>query len=196
MTNSLVGCWITEDYFNSINEFKSPQKAQDGSLFFVIYDTTRNETMMIYNFHEGAPQSLKDIQVISPTTIKLADKIFVRINALPKENNYRILEEILFKGRYTTTEGEKVEFKNNGQVEGLGNFHFYSALIDYYDEGRQVDQVLFWKESKDKSEYYGFEFKADTLELYKLHCLEFDGTSNACGVVEFGQLIYKLYKTK
>jgi len=196
-TNPLEGCWISEDYFNSIKEFKSPLKAQNGSLFFVISDTTHNEVMMSYNFHEGAPETLNNLQIISPTKIKLADKNFVRINPLHREYDYyRILEEILFKGRYTTTEGKRIEFKNNGQVEGLEEFHFYEPLIDYFDEGCQVDQIRFMKESREFGEYYGFKFKADTLELYKLHCLEFDSVSKMCGVVEFGQLIYRLHKTE
>ena len=195
-TISFAGSWICEDYFKNINEFKSPMKAQDGSMFIFISDTALKEAMMIYNFHEGAPQSLDSIQFLSPTKIKLAGKTFLKINPIQIEyGSYRILEEILFKGSYTNAEGKNVEFKNNGQVEGLDNFHFYSPSIDYFDAGMQVDQVQFGTSEKELSPF-GFKFNKDTLELYKLNCLTFDSTDKRCVEVENGQLAYKLWRTK
>lgn len=222
---SFGGYWLGEDYFNSIREFKSPKKAQDGSEFLFIPDRTLKQTMMIYNFHEGNPQltilkngpkyqiwtlqndsiseafdvlqefSSNEIQVFSPTKIKIGNKNFVKINPFPTKDNFKILEEILFKGQYTNAEGKNIEFKNNGELIGLDSFHYYSPNNDYFDEGEQVDQISLVKSEKDL-DWFGFKFKNDTLELYKLKCITYDSTSHGCGEVEFGQLTYKLWKKK
>ncbi|MEO8146081.1 MAG: hypothetical protein ABI723_00525 [Bacteroidia bacterium] len=216
-TVSFAGYWLSEEYFKSITEFKSPKKAQDGCQFIVIPDKTLKQTIMIYNFHEGGPflkilknkysyemwemqddslnSRLSEIQIVSPTKIKIGDRNFVKINSIERDDNYLVLEEILFKGHYITAEGKNIEFKNNGQVEGLGIFYYYNPIVDYFDEGMQVDQVRFGK-SKEDNEYFGFTFNTDTLEIYKLKCLVFDSTSGNCAEVEFGQLIYKLWRKK
>ena len=214
-TVSFSGCWLSEDYYNSIRQFNSPKKAQDGSQFIVIPDKTLQQTIMIYNFHEGGPflkilkhgndyeiwevqddsltQRLSTIEVLSATKIKLGDKTFVKINPLKNQDTEQILEEILFKGQYTNSNGKTIEFKPNGQVIGLDNFHFYDPIIDYFDEGMQVDQIRLGN-SQTELDYYGFKFQGNTLELFKLNCIEFDSTSKNCGVVEYGQLIHKLWR--
>ena len=214
-TVSFSGCWLSEDYYNSIREFNSPKKAQDGSQFMVVPDRTLQQTIMIYNFHEGGPflkilkhgdnyeiwevqddsltQQLYTIEVISETEIKLGDKIFVKINPLKNQDTQQILEEILFKGQYTNSDGKTIEFKSNGQLIGLDNFKFYDPIIDYFDAGMQVDQVGLGSSQKDLG-WYGFKFNKDTLELYTLNCLTFDSTDNRCVEVDYGQLTYKLWR--
>ncbi len=214
-TVSFSGCWLSEDYYNSIREFSSPKRAQDGSQFMVIPDRTLQQTIMIYNFHEGGPfleilkhannyeiwevqddsltQRLSSVEVISATKIKLDGKTFVKINPVKTQDTEQILEEILFKGQYTNSDGKTIEFKNNGQVVGLDNFKYYEPIIDYFDAGMQVDQVGFGVSQKDLG-WYGFKFNKDTLELYKLNCLTFDSTDNRCVEVDYGQLTYKLWR--
>ena len=123
----------------------------------------------------------------------MGDKTFVKINSSKKLDTEQILEEILFKGKYTNSEGKTIEFKPNGQIVGLDKFHFYDPIIDYFDEGMQVDQIRIGN-SQNELDYYGFKFNKDTLSLYKLNCIEFDSTSNNCGIVEYGQLIHKLWR--
>jgi hypothetical protein len=216
-TISFTGYWLCKDYFESINNFKSPKKAQDNSAFIFIPDRTIKQTMMIGNFHEGGPtltilsngdhyelweiqedsltQQLDKIEIIDETNIKIGDRVFVKINPLQSDNGSRILEEILFKGTYTNALGTAIEFKNNGQIIGLDNFKIYEPIIDYIDAGMQVDQIGFGQ-SKDELEYFGFMFNKDTLELFKLNCLTFDSTDNRCVEVELGQQTHKLWKKK
>ena len=221
---SFSGYWLSESYFNDIKKYKSPKKAQNNSEFIVIPSRTRKPVMMLLDFHEGDPYltilkngtkyqlwvfqndsiseasneipifNSNEIQIISPTVIKIGDVKFVKINCIAKnENQYMILEEILFQGRYTNAKGNNIEFKNNGEVIGLDSFHYYRPNDDYYDEGMQVDQVSLVKSEKD-IDWFGFKFKNDTLELYKLNCIAFDSTSHNCGEVELGQMIYKLWR--
>lgn len=214
-TISFSGYWLSEDYYNSIREFKSPKKAQDGSQFIVIPDRTLKQTIMIYNFHEGGSflkilknasdyevwevyddsltQKLYNLEVISATKIKLENKTFIKINPFKNPDTHQILEEILFKGIYTNSDGKTIEFKQDGQLVGLDNFNFYKPEIDYFDVSSQVDQVGFGNSQKDL-DWYGFKFNKDTLELYKLDCLTFDSTMNSCVEVDFGQLTYKLWR--
>lgn len=212
---SFSGYWLSEDYFNSIRQFKSPKKAQDGSQFIFIPDRTLQQTIMIYNFHEGGTflkilkhvdgyeiweaqddsltQRLYSVEIVSATKIKLGDKTFVKINSQKNKDTYQILEKILFEGQYTNSNGKTIEFKPNGQVIGLDNFRYYDPIIDYFDAGMQVDQVGLGNSQSDL-DWYGFKFNRDTLELYKLNCLTFDSTDNRCVEVDYGQLSYKLWR--
>ncbi len=206
------GYWLSEDYFNSIQEFHSPRRAQDGSQFIVIPNNTLQQTIMIYNFHEGGSflkllkneenyevwevqddsltQMLYLVEFVSPEKIKLGDKTFVKISHQTDQDNHQILEEILFKGEYVNSEGKSIEFKPNGRLVGLENFTYYQPAIDYFDAGMQVDQIGLGNSQKDL-EWYGFKFNSDTLEIYRLNCLTFDSTMNSCVEVNFGQLKYK-----
>ncbi|MES2379943.1 MAG: hypothetical protein V4538_02805 [Bacteroidota bacterium] len=212
---SVSGYWLSEDYYQSIQNFKSPKKAQDGSAFIFIPNRTLQQTTMIYNFHEGGPllkvlknnkhyelwevvddsltQKLYIIEEISPTQIKLGKKVFYKINIEKHHDTYKISEALLFKGKYTTAGGKTVEFKANGQLLGLDNFTYYEPIIDYFDAGMQVDQIGLGN-SPEKLTGYGFTFNRDTLSLYKLNCLTFDSTMNDCVEVGYGQLAYKLWK--
>jgi hypothetical protein len=187
--------------------------------------------MMIYNFHEGGEfltvlknetsyelwQVYNDsitkrenvIEIISPREIKIGDKNFVKIHpiigkdifSVSRENQPLILEEILFKGNYITADGKNVEFKNDGNLISLDNYHYYVPVDDYYDEGMQVDQIGLTHSDNDSIkwkdlEWFGFKFNEDTLALYKLNCVAFDSTSQNCGIVEYGDLIYKLFRKR
>ena len=170
---------------------------------------------MIYNFHEGGSaltilkkdnqfqlweiqndtltQFLNTIENVSDTKIKIGDKYFIKLNLAEAKDDFRVLEELLFKGEYTNASAEKIVFNNNGELAGLNKFTRYLPVDDYYDEGSQVDQIGLGTSEK-KFEWFGFKFKADTLELFQLKCVEFDSTSQRCGIVEYGELKYKIWK--
>ena len=188
---SLAGSWLSEDYYNSINLYKSPRKAQDNSEYIFIPDSLPANATLIYNFHEGGTVSLKAIQKISWEKIKINDKTFVKIN--PLHEKYMILEEILFKGVYKSIDGKDVEFKNTGEVVGLDNFHYYLPMIDYFDVASDVDQVDLGSTDKNTVRF-GFKFNQDALEIYKLNCLTYE--EKQCVEVGFGELAYKLWKVK
>lgn len=218
-TNSVpvpfAGSWISEDYLNKIREHQSPRKAQEGSeeCFIQLPDNTLRPATMVINFHEGLSDlvtvsnngafqlwdkqgdtlssPLYTIQALSADSIKIGDKLFIKINPSATNNEPRILEEILFKGIYTTKNGERVEFKSNGEVSGLGKYAYYEPVIDYFDAGLQVDQVGLG-ETADKLEYFGFKFKKNKLELYKLKCDAYDDIDKRCVEVSFGEKLYEL----
>ena len=225
---SIAGIWLSENYYNSLKEFKSPKKAQDNSLLLVIPESISEKTTIMYDFHDdfenyAIVKNLSDyeiwenfnnhntkfeynIKVISSTKIKIGETILIKIDPIKVKdffhnglkNELLVLEELLFKGIYITLDGKKVEFKNNGQIEGLEGFFYYKPEIDYYDQGMQVDQLILVKSEKSIEwkdlEYYGFKFNMDTLELYKLNCIDFDSTYQQCGIVENGELLYKLWR--
>jgi hypothetical protein len=211
----LAGCWISEGYFKSIRQFKSPNKAQNGAQFIVLPARTLEPTTMIYNFHEGSPnlKVIKEknnfelcqiddnnldtvhtpIEIISETKIKIGNSTFIKIDAARKGNHELVLEELLFKGTYLTKDGNEIEFKKNGRITGLNEFQYYEITEDYYDAGFQVDQVGLGK-TEETLIPFGFKFNKDTLNIYQLHCLE--NAAGRCTEVEFGALTYKLVKLK
>ncbi|MDO8897190.1 MAG: hypothetical protein Q7V19_06025, partial [Bacteroidales bacterium] len=146
------------------------------------------------------------IKVISSTSIKIGEIVLIKINPLRLrdffhnglKNELLVQEELLFKGVYITTDGKKVEFKNNGQIEGLEDYFYYKPESDYYDQGMQVDQVILVSSNSDFKredlDYYGFEFEYDTLRLYKLNCIVFDSANQNCVEVGHGELLYKLWR--
>ncbi len=214
---SCSGYWLCKDYFERINNLKSPKKAQENSELIFLPERTWMPTMMISNFHEGGPtltvlnngnqyelweiqedsliQRIEKITIMDSVNIKIGKRSFVKINPLKSDYGFRILEEILFKGSYSNASGTIVEFKKNGQVVGLDNFKVYEPVIDYIDAGRQVDLIRLGT-SKKEIEYFGFIFNHDTLELYKLNCLAYDSIEKRCVEVELGQLTHKLWRRK
>ena len=217
-----AGYWLSESYFNDIKAHQSPQKSQEGSedVFVVMPDSTLQSTMMVWNFHEGSEEitvlkkddtyqlyevvadsltrPLKDIKIISPTKIEIGNKAFVKISpyAKPNEkNNPLILEEILFKGKYSLADGKEVEFKNNGEITGLQNYRYYQPAIDYIGPGLQIDQVSL-SSTEDQKEWMAFKFRGDTLRIYQIKCVEFDKSNNECGLADFGPLKHILVRKK
>ncbi|WP_428657923.1 hypothetical protein [Runella sp.] len=219
---SFAGYWLSESYYNGIITGRSPQKIQEGSedCFVVIPEKTLKPAMMVWNFHEGSNEMtvlkngsayqlyekmgdsltryLKDIKVISPDKIQIGAKNFVKITPYAKpneQNNPLILEEILFKGTYRSTDGKEVEFKNNGEVTGLENYRYYQPALDYIGPGLQVDQVSL-SATEGKKEWLAFKFRQDSLLIYQIKCVEFDKTNNECGLADFGALKYTLVRKK
>ena len=222
-TNSVpvpfAGSWISEDYLNKIRENQSPRKAQEGSeeCFIQIPDNTLRPATMVINFHEGLSDLvtvsnngtfqlwdkqgdtlsslLYTIQPLSADSIKIGDKLFIKINPAATNNDPRILEEILFKGTYSTKKGERIEFKANGEVSGLGKYKYYEPVIDYFDAGLQVDQVGLG-ETRDKLTNFGFKFRKNGLDLFELKCKTFDDKEKRCVEVDFGKKAFDLSKTE
>lgn len=219
---SFAGYWLSESYYNDIITHKSPQKSQEGSeeCFVVIPERTLQPTMMVWNFHEGSEEISvvkkgskyqfyefsadsvgsyqKDITLISFDKIKIGDKTFVKITPYAKpdeKNNPLILEEILFKGKYRSADGKEVEFRNDGQIVGLGNYRYYQPTMDYIGPGMQIDQVSL-SADEDQKQWMAFKFRQDTLLIYNIKCVEFDKSNNECSVADFGTLQYTLIRQK
>lgn len=212
---SFAGSWVSENHYSSILKYRSPKKAQDGSLFIKIPDKTLKETMMILNFHEGGPpltilkngnsyetweiqegnmiQKLDEIQVLSTEKIRIGAKTFIKVISVPETNAEVILQDLLFKGRYLLNGDKTVEFLANGQIKGLGTFQTYAPHCDYYDSGMQVDQLALGSSNTQPVDF-GFTFEKDTLKIYKLKCLTYDSIEKKCYDVELGTLEFSLVK--
>ena len=211
----IAGCWVNEKYYKQLASSKSPKKAQYGAKMIILPENINTTTMMIENFHEGG-ENLKivskdnyyelweyennkftkkyaTIKVISPGKIKVGSVPYVLINPAIVSNSPLILEEILFRGWYTNEKNDLIEFKNNGELRGMGKNKYYEPIIDYFDTGLDVDQVGIGTSKKDMK-WYGFKFSGDTLLLYNLRCINFDAAYNTCAEVAFGDLAYKMWK--
>ena len=210
-----AGSYVSEKYLTSIRDKKSPRKAQESieECFIRIPDNTLVPTSMIINFHEtltdlvplnhngtyelwekqndSLTKARYTIEIVAADKIKIGNNIFVKINPDIADNQPRILEEILFKGTYAMKNGEKVEFKNNGEVIGLGKYKYYAPLIDYFDAGLDIDQVGLG-ETRDKLTNFGFKFSKNGLDLYDLKCKTFDKKENRCVEVDFGNKVFDL----
>ena len=213
-----AGSWISEEYLNKINVSRSPRVSQGGNdaCFIEIPERTLMQTTMIHGFHQGGADwtilrhgdkydiwnfygdSVRDfveeIALTSPTRMTIQNKTFVKIDRV-KNKNPGILEEILFKGKYVDVNNQPVEFKNTGEVTGLEVFHYYNPIIDYNDRALDVDQLGLGVSDKHV-DFYGFKFNKDTLAIYQLKCLQYDSTRKECGVVDFGDIAYKLIRTR
>ena len=213
------GSYLSETYLTSILDQKSPRKAQEGAeeCYIQIPTTTLVSTSMVINFHETLTDLIPlnnngtyelwekqndsllkakyTIEIVAENKIKIGKNTFVKIAPDVSGNQARILEEILFKGSYVLKKGEKVEFKNNGEVTGLGKFKYYAPLLDYFDAGLDIDQVGLG-EMRDKLTNYGFKFRKNGLDLFELKCKTFDDKEKRCVEVDFGKKAFDLTKTE
>lgn len=211
------GSWVNEVYYNAILEKKSPRQAQPLAVecFIHIPPTTAEQMRMGYSWHEIGPELryakqdghevLWEVQgdsvtkiafqlkQIDETHLQINDQRFVKANVVHIQNLPLVLEEILFKGVYTTADGKKVEFKNTGEVTGLDAYTKYHVRADYMDAGLQIDQVGL-KGTSGPPVYLGFKFKGNKLELYEIKCKTFENAENRCVDVGFGKLKYSLTK--
>lgn len=214
-----AGTYINETYLTSIRDQKSPRKAQEGigECFIRIPENTLTPTSMIVNFHEtltdliplnhdgtyelwekqndSLTKARYTIGIVSEDKIKIGNHTFIRINPDMTGGQPRILEDILFKGNYELKKGQKVAFKNNGEVTGLGKYKYYAPLIDYLDAGLDIDQVGLG-ETRDKLTNYGFKFRKNGLDLFELKCKTFDKKEKRCVEVDFGKKAFDLSKTE
>jgi hypothetical protein len=205
-TLSFAGYWVDEKYVNEILQKKSPTMTQVPSIScFPIPNRTKQITRLVSGFHEGGEDLVvlkngtnyelwdselknkrKQITIISNDRIKLDNDFFVRLrnyNVSDKSGEPKILEEILFAGKYKTDKGQIVEFNPNGQLLGFDNYNNFEAYVDYADQGMQVDKFVVRQNASSEKEF-GFKFKSDSLFIYNLKCLEYDQESKTC--VDFG----------
>jgi hypothetical protein len=213
---SFSGFWVNEQYATSIKKTKSPTGTEVPKTSCIsIPDKTLMVTRIIYGFHEGGGDvvfvkngkkyevwdaglefKIYDVTMPSGNKLSIGDNHFVKLKYVDDEKDNRqptILEELLFAGRYQDDNGSVVEFTDDGQVNNLGDYKTYSAIIDYADQGMNVDQIGLGVTKMDE-EKYAFNFNKDTLSVYNLKCLDFDSLNNACAVVDFGALKYRLVK--
>jgi hypothetical protein len=209
------GFYVSENYLKLVNQTKSLKLAQDSGLCIEIPQRTLRTAMIGYHFHEGvgyytvkrgekyqlimAPpnDSIKDLDTVYSHAINIdlisSGKIKIGTEYFDKIKSANVGEELLFAGKYQSETGSAVEFTGDGKVSGLDDYKTYSVMIDYYDEARDVDQVLLGTTKQDQKEF-AFKIKKDTLLIYELKCLEYDKESKMCGSVGFGKLKYSLIK--
>ncbi len=209
------GFWVNETYIKSVQKTKSP-RLPNGMLesCIKIPTSTLSVTRMVSGFYDGGPNLVilkkgnsyqfwsedleykgDEIEVINKTKIKIKNQVFIKMNDKITIDNPTILEEILFKGTYKNEAGEIVEFKSDGQISGLKNFTFYSAVLCYTGPGLDVDQIAFGK-SKSETEIFAYKYKNEDLEIYELKCIQKDLENNICEIVDYGKLLYVLKKIK
>lgn len=159
---SFAGYWVNEDYATTIKISKSP-KATDVLERSCISIPTRTlqQTVFVYGFHEGGEQIVivkngndyevwnaeltakrDKVELLADNRIKIGKDVFVKISYIDSKQQMHepdILAAILFKGLYQNIDGSKVELSDDGTLKGLNGFDKYSPIIDYADEGMQVD---------------------------------------------------------
>ncbi len=214
----ITGNWVNEKYYKSIASDQSPRQAQKTCefCFLNIPSNTNKPAKAIYNFHEALdyfivkktdgtfdlwseennqPKNKIDaINIKSGEQIKIGVNTFLRIHCEEEDGRFKILEQLLFKGSYLNEEEATVTFKNNGEVNGLGEYKYYAPLTDYNDAGLNIDQLQLGK-TKDDLNAFGFKFKKKKLEIFVLDCKTKDDQGN-CVEVAFGQKLFNLKKSK
>ncbi|MDO6432764.1 hypothetical protein Q4E93_19310 [Flavitalea sp. BT771] len=210
---SLTGVWVNKAYLDTLLATGSPRAAISAAREPCIEfrSDTDKYAHIVFNFHEGEDEKILqkggkytmgdsgEIMALSPEEIRIGHQYFVRFKHPDREKyDYNIVEELLFAGNYQLENGAKVSFSGDGRVYGLDSMKYFTPNVDYIGPGLDVDQLWLGMDSDVyKSPKYAFKFISDTLLLYKLNCLEgYDSTDNSCGVVDFGQLKWKLIRKK
>ena len=211
---SFSGLWVNEEYVKKLKKTGSPRASQDiNESCITIPERTLQATNMVSGFHEGGADWVvvkkgvkyeiynkdltaptRSIEILSPDKIKVGDQYFSKLKHPDhKRVDLNILEELLFSGHYQLQDGKAVEFKLDGGVSGLDSFSYYNPIIDYADEAMNIDQIELGS-TKENLQPFGFRFNSDSLIIYKLKCLEYDSANKQCGVVSFGDPMYKMLR--
>jgi hypothetical protein len=201
------GVWVNEKYLKHLLKHKSPKRSQEiGTATVLAFEN--GDVKINYGFHEGSNGALQkrdgDFYLKNESGSvdglvwgKTGNELRYNKEVFRKQNiadSYKILEALLFKGKYKL-DGKEIEFMENGEIKGWNEFDSYEPLADYYDEGLQVDQLKLIKIGQEPQQF-GFKFTANKLNIYNLKCLEMDNENKVCAVVENGDLKYKLKKVE
>jgi hypothetical protein len=212
---SFAGVWVNEIYFDSIRNNRSPRLDQGiGKSCIIIPDRTLKETRMVWGFHDGGgsivvvkdetryqfydPELKLPSDTIEPllnSRLRIGDQYFRRLNHPDtSKNDWGILEEVLFSGRYQNEDGKEAVFGRNGHITGLGSASYYEPEIDYSDRAdRQIDRIRLGQ-SHEKLKEYAFRFDEDTLLIYTIDCLRYNADEHDCDSSKLGELKWKLRK--
>lgn len=212
---SFAGVWVNENYFDSIRNNRSPRLDQGiGKSCIIIPDRTLQETRMVWGFHDGAgpmvvvkdgqtylfydPELKLPFDTIRPlmsSRLRIGDQYFQRLNHPDtSKNDWGILEEILFSGKYQKEDGEDVVFGRNGHITGLGAVSYYEPEMDYADRAdRQIDGIKLGQ-SHEKLKEYAFRFDKDSLLIYTIICLRYNVGERTCDSSKLGELMWKFKK--
>jgi hypothetical protein len=204
------GLWISKAYVDSLKINKSPRKSQHLG-WQILFPKKTGDTALVGNLHDAGLDEIikihgdymlggihgRRVNLISPQKLMVDSEIYVPCSDWIQNNEYssKIIESVLFAGRYlNSNKRDTAKFTSNGKIIGLSSFTSYQVMEDYYDEGRNIDQVIFTM-NDGKSTYFAFKFLGDTLKLYDLKCLQYDSSSNQCAEVTFGKIRYTLIKS-
>jgi hypothetical protein len=108
-----------------------------------------------------------------------------------------IVNQTLFEGQYQF--GSKtVNLTRDGKVTGIDSIAAYYVNTDYIDAGMGFDKVYLsmkGKKYKGFGDEYGFEFRKDTLEIFRLNCLQYSSNDDdVCEDHSRGETVYLLVK--
>lgn len=212
-----AGYWVNKSYYDTLLLTGSQRAAQGGSIILIIPDSTGKPVMQGWDFHEGSSdftiyktEQIYTLYLASRDTLintgsilnqlpdgnlDFAGTTFVKIAGTGKDFDYPVVEEILFKGRYTNTAGDNIELTRSRAISGWPLFNHYEVKSDYYDRGLQIDQLTLQRTGSKETELLGFKFTGDTLNLYSINCIHED-EDGECAEVDFGDLRYSLWKVK
>lgn len=212
-----TGYWVNKGYYDTLLLTGSPRIAQNGCTILVVPDSTGKPLLQGWNFHEGSSEytlykndetytvytTSDDTLINTGRTIKslpdgnldFAGTTFVKIAGPGNDFGFPVVEEILFKGRYTDSGGHRIELTGNRAITGWPQFNRYVVISDYYDRGLQIDQLSLQQPGSNEPELMGFKFAGDTLKLYSINCIHED-EDGECAEVDFGELQYSLWKVK
>lgn len=213
------GMWLSENYHEALIKLQSASAAQskcDHPCGFIIPKNTKDELMLVYNFHEGvnrkiywsegkflidenAKKNFTEIKPISATRIQYQHKFYFKLSselsALCNRDFNALASEYLFKGRYKnlSNQGKKnndVVLTGDGKIKGLLDFKNYFSYIDYYSgEFFQGDTISFSSNAKDKREF-GYRFFGKKLKIYNLRCFDENNKEVRCASEQVRDSVY------
>jgi hypothetical protein len=211
-TVAFRGSWANKKYVQALRQSKSPRQAQGAAELSVVVipGVAGGKASLVWGFHEGTEYVLSteadgkaglhdaeggnrayELQYApAGDSLKVGNDWFVRL--ADGNGPDRVANEYLFAGQYRAGDRE-VTFFPDGKVTGLDSIRYYQPVLDYIDAGMDVDQVLLGR-AAETTKPYGFAIRGNALIVYRLTCVEFDSTSQHCGVVENGPELLRLEK--
>jgi hypothetical protein len=209
------GVWMDSGYLQRIRSTRSPHESQifkETCYFFPV--RTLQNVKVIWNFHEGGTpiqvvrdggqwklllrgmaDSVQRIEILGAGQLRIGRERFFRIaHGDSTLEDWGVVEETLFQGRYRDSAGRTVEFSANGGVSGLDSFRSYVPFLDYIGVPQPVDRIRLIGSGGGQRDL-GFRFAGDSLVLCAIKCEDKD-TSSECSFEDFGERVYSLIRDK
>lgn len=202
------GYWLSESYLQDLEKTKSTKAAQElghDHLIRIYGDSL----IMKLSLHEGDTEnklnfkSPTEADIVNPTTFEIYNHIKFSNNKLildgesytkiEEENSrpkfYDMINAKTISGNYLMN-GKKIEFMDNGNVNGLDSVISYKLNLDYADAGMQYDKIYLKIKNQKEQQAFIYEWKDKTLSIININCLEKEDKDDWCSVIEKGTVLY------
>lgn len=183
--------WVNAKYLETLEKTKSPLKAKTYADTVMVYFNAKADTAnMVWNFHEGAPFSIKHDEkiqlfntyepkqtpefegIIDNGQLKLGSTYFKKVNSI------EFIEKMYWVGKYSSN-NTSIELMSDGKLNGIDSLATYYVWNDYTITQTDIDLIDLY-DKNNRATTYGYKFADNEIIFYEFIWKE-DGIVGVAG---------------